>query len=123
MGTMRSATVLVVDDDPDLRELLAEALREEGYTVASASNGREALDLLERGLVPSVILLDLMMPVMNGFEFRAKQQATPALASIPVVVISAHSGSARPTGFAEAAGYLRKPFELDVMLETVSRHC
>ena len=82
-------TVLVVDDDAPLMEGLLELLEEEGCTVVSAPNGREALDRLREGLRPDVILLDLVMPVMNGWEFRREQLANDNLKSIPVVVLTA----------------------------------
>ena len=82
-------SILIVEDDSDLREALSEVLRDEGYSVESAADGREALDRLRRDLRPSLILLDLTMPVMNGWQFRAEQRRDPALSEIPVVVLSA----------------------------------
>src|SRR5207249_387698 len=87
-----AATVLVVEDDFDLRDALVPILEYEGHRVVSAANGREALDWLHAMPPPSLILLDLMMPVMNGEEFRAEQLRDPALASIPGVILSAHPG-------------------------------
>src|SRR5262245_13335746 len=83
--------VLIVDDDHDIREALSQVLGDEGWVVATAADGREALDYLDahRDALPEVILLDLMMPVMSGGEFRAEQLKDPSLAPIPVVVISA----------------------------------
>src|SRR4051794_22433741 len=93
--------VLVVDDDADLRMLLSVTLQREGYSVTCCANGDDALRWLrEAGQLPVVILLDLMMPVMNGWEFRGAQMKDPALARVPVVVISA-TGAAR-----ERAGLL-----------------
>jgi CheY-like chemotaxis protein len=82
-------TVLLVEDDAAIAEALEDMLRDEGLEVARAANGREALALLRRGLRPSSILLDLMMPVMDGWDFRQEQLADPALKDIPVVVVSA----------------------------------
>ena len=76
-------SILVVDDDPDIRTSLAEILGDEGYRVAGARNGREALDYLRRRTRPSLILLDMMMPDMDGWLFRREQQKLPELASIP----------------------------------------
>jgi CheY-like chemotaxis protein len=87
-------TVLVIDDDRPLMEGLVELLEEDGYAAVSASNGREALDMLSDGLKPDVILLDLVMPVMNGWEFRREQMHDDALKSIPVVVFTAAGFSA-----------------------------
>ena len=82
------ATVLVVDDDKDLLRLMTKFLRLEGFTAAQATNGREALDYLRGGGSANVILLDLRMPVMDGWAFRREQREDPGLASIPVVVLS-----------------------------------
>src|SRR5438046_2792257 len=83
--------ILVVEDDPYIRESIQELLELESYTVACAANGKEALDYLEKignGL-PQLILLDLMMPVMDGFEFRRQQVTSPVLSKIPLIVMSA----------------------------------
>src|SRR4051794_28574938 len=84
-----SKLILVVDDDPDLRDTLGQILEDEGYSVAAASNGREALAYLRERPAPSLILLDLMMPVMDGWQFRSEQRLDSVLAKIPVLVISA----------------------------------
>ncbi|WP_242339575.1 MULTISPECIES: response regulator [unclassified Anaeromyxobacter] len=113
---MRSrGAVLVVEDDPDIREALAEALGGEGYDVALAENGQDALDVLRDCPRPDVILLDLLMPVMSGWQFRQEQLADPALAGIPVVVVSAS-----PPGDAQPDRYLPKPFSIDDLLSTVA---
>jgi CheY-like chemotaxis protein len=114
--------VLVVDDDPDLREMMAQLLALEGFDASTAANGRDALDRLDAGPIPQVILLDLMMPVMDGQAFRAEQRADPALASIPVVVVSAYRDVER---YADelAAECLAKPVRLDTLLATARRHC
>jgi CheY-like chemotaxis protein len=88
------AVALVVDDDVHIRESLSEYLQEEGFDVRSASHGLEALEVARRGPRPDVIVLDLLMPVMDGWDFRAAQLASPDLADIPVVVISAAGFSA-----------------------------
>lgn len=105
--------VLVVEDDVDLRETLADLLAGEGFQVSCASNGREALDALERQRV-DVIVLDLMMPVMSGSEFRAAQLARPHLAGIPVILASA-AASAQLEGV-DASAVLRKPFTPTALL-------
>jgi CheY-like chemotaxis protein len=87
---MASAPILLVEDDPDIRELFAETLRQAGVEVATAENGFEALRLLrESSFVPSGILLDLMMPVMDGYAFLYERRKDPSLASIPVAVVTA----------------------------------
>lgn len=113
--------VLVVEDDFDIRGVIRIALEAEGYTVATAENGREALDYLKAVGLPRLILLDLMMPVMDGWEFRAAQQADPAWASVPVVVISADGRVSEKAQALGAAGGLTKPIDLDALLDTVRR--
>src|SRR5947207_15447872 len=81
--------ILIVEDDFDIREALTQILEDEGFQVRCASNGREALEVATSGPAPRLILLDLMMPVMNGWQFRAEQLKDPRLAEVPVLVISA----------------------------------
>jgi CheY-like chemotaxis protein len=114
--------ILVVDDDPDIRETLAELLREEGYAVISASHGREALCALELEPRPDLILLDLMMPVMDGWQFRREQTKDPEISSIPVVVISA-TGRDDVVSALGAARFLKKPINLEQLLSVVEQHC
>ena len=107
--------VLVIEDERDIRDALAEALSYEGYDVAVAANGREALRALRGGPLPDVILLDLVMPEMSGWEFRQVQIHDPALAGIPVVVVSASDpGAARPDR------HLPKPFAIDALFGAVA---
>src|SRR5690349_9209397 len=108
--------VMVIEDDFAIRETLRELLEDEGYRVVGAANGMEALHRLKGGRAPQLILLDLMMPIMDGWEFRTAQQSDPALADIPVVVISADHGLDKKVGSLAADGYLAKPFELDALL-------
>src|SRR5690242_6605113 len=88
-NAVRKPLVMVVDDDDDIRETLVGLLEDEGYEVVAHPTGRDALDALQAGILPRVILLDLMMPVMGGGEFRPAQLGDPALASIPVILITA----------------------------------
>jgi CheY-like chemotaxis protein len=114
--------ILLVEDDCAIRETVADALTGEGFEVACATNGEEALRRLgEDGAPPSVILLDLMMPVMDGWAFRSAQRLDPRIAGIPVVVLSADADG-RLAGLAPAA-FLPKPFDLDRLLEVVGRFC
>jgi two-component system response regulator MprA len=115
--------VLLVEDDVALSEALADTLRDEGYVVACAGDGLEALDYLRAGARPDVILLDLMMPRMNGEAFRAEQQNDPTIADIPIVVISAGGDSKEKSFELGAAGYLPKPVNIDALVQTVERHC
>ena len=113
--------VLVVDDDAEIRQALTDVLEDEQYEVLTASNGREALQLVGDGLVPDVILLDVMMPVMDGIAFRAALARDAGLAAIPIIVISAYcdlEDTARELG---AAGHLAKPLQLRELLSTVER--
>ena len=119
--TSANTEVLVVDDDYDIRDTLKELLELEGLRVASAANGREALHKLRNGVRPNVILLDLMMPEMSGWEFRGEQLRDPALADIPVVILSATPDVARAAREMNASGWVRKPFDLDQLLDVVQR--
>jgi CheY-like chemotaxis protein len=115
------AAVLLVEDNDDVREMMALALQLAGHDVLVASNGREALDKLNDRPRPCVILLDLMMPVMNGWEFREALGREPALRDVPVVVVSALNKEMADG--AGASGYLPKPIDIDRMLEIVAEHC
>ncbi len=113
--------VLIVEDDADLREMMAQLLQLEGYPARTVSNGREALDYLEQVEKPDVILLDLMMPVMDGLEFRRRQMSDPAKASVPVVVLSALDPSLAQD--LAGAAFLKKPLDFDRLLELVRQFC
>ena len=113
--------VLIVEDDDDLREMMAQLLSLEGFTTATVANGREALSYLQAAEPPQVILLDLMMPVMDGWEFRRQQQADPSLAPVPVIVLSALDPSR--TADLEANAFLKKPLDFDRLLALVRGYC
>ncbi len=114
------ATILVVDDDLGIREALEAVLSSSGYDVALAANGQAALDLLLRGRsLPSLILLDLMMPVMDGWQFRSRQLQQERLREIPVVIISAGGNVQQKAENLGAAGWLRKPMMMPVLLREV----
>lgn len=114
--------ILVVDDEPAIRELLVEALSDEGYLVASVSNGQEALNYLRRQeKLPDVILLDLMMPVMDGWGFRREQQRDQAISAIPVVVLSAVVDAATATTQLAVRDFIAKPIHLATLFNTVAR--
>lgn len=111
--------ILIVEDDREIREALRDSLELEGYTVFTASNGQEAFDTLGNMERPAVILLDLMMPVMNGWQFLEAQREHDVYATIPVVVISAAGEKAKT---AQAAGYIKKPIDLDALLNVVGQY-
>jgi CheY-like chemotaxis protein len=113
--------LLVVDDDHDILLSLQDALEMEGYRVATATSGREALESLRRGLRPDLILLDLMMPDISGWAFRAWQRSQEEFASIPVVIVSGQGLSASEVSRLGVEGYLPKPLDLDELLATVAR--
>jgi CheY-like chemotaxis protein len=116
-----SFTILLVEDDFDVREALAETLREEGYAVDCACDGEEALEYLRGGHRPGLILLDLMMPRMSGSEFRMVQKVDPALSDLPVVLLSADSRMEDKARVLEADGAIRKPIDLPELLATIER--
>jgi CheY-like chemotaxis protein len=97
-------------------------LEREGFTVTCACNGKEALRVLGAGEDPALILLDMMMPVMNGLEFRAAQQRDPRLAGIPVVVLSATPGSEDGPGLPPPSAVMPKPFDIDELLAVVEEY-
>jgi CheY-like chemotaxis protein len=113
--------LLVVDDDHDILFSLQDALEMEGYRVATAASGREALESLRSGLRPDLILLDLMMPDVSGWAFRAWQRAHEEFASIPVIIVSGQGLSASEVSRLGVEGYLPKPLDLDALLSTVAR--
>lgn len=115
--------ILIVDDDPDIRETMRFILECAGYRVLTAANGIEALDRLRGEAAPCVILLDLMMPVMNGWEFRAEQTRDPSLAVIPVIVMTGAGKAAARTASVGVAGLLEKPVDLKVLLSAVGLYC
>src|SRR5687767_8501354 len=111
-------TVLVVDDDPAIRESLGEVLGDEGFQVVYAENGRMALEYLRACAdPPCLVLLDLMMPVMNGWEFCREKEQDPALEDVKVVVISAMPGPEAKNACLDAAEVFAKPLKLDRLLE------
>ena len=115
--------VLIVEDDEDVRESLADVLSARGYHTLTAANGNEALCMIrERGLKPAVVLLDLMMPVMDGYEFLETQAEDPGLAEIPVVLVTAQR-PARKLGFSAVRGVIEKPLDLRSLLSTVRDVC
>lgn len=115
--------VLIVEDNEATRETLSLILRSGGFDVATADNGRSALDMLRVHERPSVILLDLMMPVMDGWQFRAEQRRDERIADIPVVVCTASEASRAHDDTLRAAAYLTKPIEIAELLDAIRRFC
>lgn len=113
-------TILIIEDDLAIREALAQLLQFEGYEVREANNGQEGLDLLPTLKDPCLVLLDLMMPVMDGWEFLSKKQNDSAIAAVPVLVVSAVEEAGITTG---SVGIIKKPIEFEVLLEAVKQHC
>jgi two-component system, chemotaxis family, chemotaxis protein CheY len=115
-------TVLVVDDDPDICTMLEVYLTLEGFDVVTACNGREALQQLHDHH-PALILLDLMMPVMDGVEFRRHQQREPRLRAIPVLCMSARHDARQIAAQLDIAGCLVKPVDLNTVIAAVRGLC
>ncbi len=123
MGLAHQHRVLIVEDDPECRESMAAVLESGGYAVTIAENGQVALDRLRGGLDPCAILLDLMMPVKDGWRFRAEQLRDAALAALPVIVMS---GAGRVIEKAQQLGlqdYIEKPIPPERLLKILGRYC
>jgi CheY-like chemotaxis protein len=122
LSSMACESILVVEDDQDIRESIAEFLSMENYHVITASNGRDALDKLQSIRKPCLILLDLMMPVMSGQEFLKVRTDNVAIAAVPVVIVSAiadHSNVPKEL----VKGFVKKPINLDLLLKLVKTYC
>lgn len=116
------SAIMIVEDDSDTREMLERFLELEGYDVRTAANGQIALDALQADNALCVILLDLMMPVMNGWQFRQAQALDPRLSRIPVVVVTA-AGAKDDIPSIEADAWLSKPVDFDRLLATIGPLC
>lgn len=113
--------ILVVDDEPSLVEAISSVLEDEGYSVTTARDGLAALRALHDGLRPCLAILDLMMPIMSGWELRAAMLADPTLADIPVAIVSAYARG--EMGILQPSAILQKPFELKEIIELADRYC
>lgn len=125
-GSSKSAKpILIVDDDPDIREALQFSLETEGYAVYSAKNGQEGLSILHVIARPCLVLLDLVMPVMNGLEFLTSLQKDQSLALIPVVIVSAYPEKQKEIEERniQTKGFLRKPVDLEILHGWIKRFC
>jgi len=115
--------LLLVEDDAGMQEVLRALLESEGYEVTTAVDGEEALDLLRDGTAPSLIVLDLMLPRMDGFQFRALQRANPAWADIPVVVYSGIDRLHERVRALEPSAWFEKPVDPDSLLGAIEKYC
>ena len=113
--------VAIVEDDVEFRNMLRELLEEEGYRVLASANGAEALETLRSGVTPNVILLDVSMPVMDGFDFLRHRNDDPRLAAVPVVLVTNAKPHERPT--VGVSDVVRKPIDIDEILFAIKRYC
>ena len=120
-GVPSTEPILVVEDDPDFRDAIVQTIRSAGYRVETAATGLTALDTLRWGLRPCLILLDLQMRGMTGWEFRAEQKRDPALAGIPVVAMTA--GYWKKSDLDDFTDRIAKPIDLDQLRAILDRHC
>lgn len=114
--------ILLVEDDSAIQDSLLWVLEGEGYSLALANNGQEALDYLASRELPALILLDIMMPIMDGFEFLKRQQANPKLASIPVIILTADKYALNKIPYSRNNSFLCKPIDLNVFLTLVREY-
>lgn len=122
--TLPPLDLVIIEDDTDVREAIEEVLNEEGYTTRSFGAGDDALAALEAmPVLPKLILLDLMMPKMNGWQFRELQRGLPHVLAIPTVILSADNNVTQNLHALGAEGYLRKPIHIKTLLELVERFC
>ena len=113
-------SILVVEDDEDIRNAIVDLLETEGYKTESAINGKDALDKLGEIERPCLVLLDMMMPIMNGRQFLDEVMKDSTLAPIPVLIVSAVADKTNTQG---SVGFLKKPIDIDVVLDVVSQYC
>lgn len=118
--TERCKGVLIIEDDEGIRDALRLALEFEGFQVITAENGIEGLSILRNGPRPCLILLDFMMPLMNGQEFAEELRIDDVLATIPVVVVSAYGDKAN---MIQSSGFIKKPIDLDRLMVFVNQYC
>jgi CheY-like chemotaxis protein len=117
----KRCVVAIIEDDAEFRNMLRELLEEEHYQVIAVSNGAEALETLRSAAVPNVILLDVSMPIMDGFDFLRHRNEDPRLSSVPVVLVTNAKPHERPT--AGVNDVVRKPIDIDEVLFAIKRYC
>jgi CheY-like chemotaxis protein len=122
MPTTRGS-VLIVDDDPDMREAIRDALADEGYATIEAKDGQDAFDYLRANPAPPLILLDWNMARMNGPQFMAEVAKDPALSQIPVILLTADARAPEKSRSTHFVGHLTKPVNLDALFDIVGRYC
>lgn len=113
-------SILVVEDEKSIQEIIKIALEMEGYNVVTADNGKDGLEMLPQMQTPCLILLDLMMPIMNGWEFVEALSTDMTLATIPVIIVTAYGERAEQI---PSKGILKKPIDLDALLDQVNNWC
>lgn len=113
-------SILIVEDDDDIRNALTDLLEDEGYHTEAAINGKDALEKLEEIPKPCLVLLDMMMPIMNGRQFLDEVMRDSHLAPIPVLIVSAVADKTNTEG---SVGFLKKPIDIDVVLNLVAQYC
>ena len=116
-------TIHIIEDDQAIREALSEFLEMEGYAIVCSSNGQDALEYLGKAKsLPNLILLDLMMPVKDGSQFRREQLADPKIKKIPVLLMSADGHAREKMGTLPVTDFLKKPLELDYLMESIQKY-
>jgi CheY-like chemotaxis protein len=118
-GRRGDVNVLVVDDDAEIRQALTDILEDEEYTVWAASNGKEALEMVSHGPCPDVILLDVMMPVMDGWHFLSARLAHPRLVEVPIIIISAGIEAEREAHKVGVFEVAKKPLHVDDLIRRI----
>lgn len=115
-------SVLVIEDDEDVRSVICDVLDDSGYLAVGARHGQQAIELLNSGLRPKLIVLDLTMPIMDGWSFRQWQLRESEVASIPVLLLSAIRNLGAEADELATAGAIEKPVDLEALLDAVARH-
>jgi CheY-like chemotaxis protein len=123
MSPQTAKRILIVEDDAAIRDALTLLLNDEGYAVVGVPNGLEALRHLKENAPPDLILLDLSMPVMDGWQFSKEQQQDPLLKGVPVVLLSANGNVQQRATMLGAVSFLQKPVELEELLAVIHRYC
>lgn len=123
MESSNKKFIYIIEDDLAIRSLLKELLESEGYQVGSAGNGQEAINFLSQSTkLPSLILVDLAMPIKDGLQFRREQKTLNKLATIPTIIMSASGEGGRSIAKNEMSGFLTKPIDLNLFLQTIEAH-